>query len=100
MTGLGFEDKRYLEAAEGWLGLGDWQAANEELDQISFETRSQPEVLEIRWQVYAYAQKWDLALQIASDLCAKVPDSPDAHVHLALTLGKLQRTEKARDLLL
>jgi len=28
---LEVEDHRYLDAAEGWLGLGNWREANEEL---------------------------------------------------------------------
>jgi len=35
MKKLPLSDQRHLDAAEGWLGLGDHLAANEELVQIS-----------------------------------------------------------------
>jgi hypothetical protein len=38
-------DKRHLDAAQGWLGLGNWREANEELEQITPERRAHPDVL-------------------------------------------------------
>ena len=35
MKKLPLPDQRHLDAAEGWLGLGDHLAANEELEEIS-----------------------------------------------------------------
>ena len=46
-----------MEAAEGWLGLGDHLAANEELEQITVALRAHPKVLMVRWQIYAKAKK-------------------------------------------
>ena len=34
---LGANDQRQLEAAEGWLELGNWSEANEELERITPE---------------------------------------------------------------
>jgi len=39
---LGFSDQRQLDAAEGWLELGNWLEANEELERISPEMRGHP----------------------------------------------------------
>jgi hypothetical protein len=50
----------FLNAAEGWLGLGDHLAANEELEQISPELRGDPRVLDIRLQIYWKAENWVL----------------------------------------
>jgi hypothetical protein len=44
-------------AAEGWLGLGDHLAANEELEQISPKLRAHPLVLEVRYKIYAEAKR-------------------------------------------
>jgi len=93
-------DIKLLEAAEGWIGLGKWQEANEELECISPEMRSHPDVLDVRWQVYAFSEKWEMALEIASSLCAKTPDYPHGPVRLAFTLEHLNLTEEARDVLL
>jgi hypothetical protein len=45
---LGLSDQRQLEAAEGWLELGNWYEANEELERISPEKRAHPFVLRVR----------------------------------------------------
>ena len=46
-------DSHYLLAAQGWLELGDHLEADKELDEITPELRVHPDVLEIRWQIYA-----------------------------------------------
>ena len=46
-------DSIHLKAAEGWLELGNQPEANEELEKIAPELRVHPDVLEIRWQIYA-----------------------------------------------
>jgi hypothetical protein len=53
-------DQMFLNAAEGWLGLGDHLAANQELEQISPELRGDPRVLDIRLQIYWKAENWVL----------------------------------------
>lgn len=52
MNPLPFPDQRYLDAAQGWLGLGDFLAANEELDNITPELRAHPVALAVRYEVY------------------------------------------------
>ena len=44
-------DRRHLEAAEGWLGLGSWEEAKDELDNITPQLRGHPEVLGVRFQI-------------------------------------------------
>src|ERR1017187_3279090 len=41
-------DSHHLSAAIGWLGLGNWREANEELEKITSELRGHPDVLEVR----------------------------------------------------
>lgn len=59
-------DSIHLEAAEGWVELGNHLEANEELEQITSENRAHPAVLEVRWQIYAKAENWDASPYIAS----------------------------------
>ncbi len=54
----------HLQAAQGWLELGNHVEADAELDNIRPELRAHPEVLKLRWQVYAAAKKWEAALDI------------------------------------
>jgi hypothetical protein len=52
-------DSTHLQAAEGWLELGNPLEANEELEKITPELRPQPDVLRVRWQIYAAAKEWE-----------------------------------------
>ena len=80
MNPLPLEDRRHLEAAEGWLGLDAWQEANEELEQICPSLRAHPSVLFTRFEVYAKAKKWDGAFEIAQTLVVLFPDRPEAWI--------------------
>ena len=61
-------DSLHLRAAEGWIGLGNYADANEELEQIAAANRAHPDVLQLRWRIYADARKWDACLDIATAL--------------------------------
>jgi tetratricopeptide (TPR) repeat protein len=60
----------------GWLGLGNWQEANEELENIPLALRTHPDVLEVRLEIYSKAAKWDLAAEIAGVLIQIRPGDP------------------------
>jgi hypothetical protein len=44
-------DSLHLQAAEGWVGLGDYNSATEELERISAANRDDPHVLQLRWRI-------------------------------------------------
>ena len=94
------QDQHHLKAAEGWIELGNPEEANEELDQLSAEYRAHPAILEVRWQIYEKAKKWDAASDIASALVQMVPEHPSGWVHRSYCLHELKRTAEARDNLL
>jgi tetratricopeptide (TPR) repeat protein len=100
MTELTSPDLIHLNAAEGWLGLGDWASANEELDQITPEMRAHPDVLEVRWQVYAAAKRWEQCVEIAEATIKLVPNSAQAWIHRSFALHELGRPGAAFDYLL
>lgn len=100
MTKLDTPDKCHLEAAQGWLELGNHVGANEELEKIAPELRAHPSVLKVRWEVYAAAKKWEARLDIAAALIQLDPDDPLGWVHRSYTLHELKRTAGARDNLL
>jgi hypothetical protein len=58
MTELKHPDTLHLQAARGWLELGNHLEANEELEKITASLRAHPAVLEVRWRIYAKAEKW------------------------------------------
>jgi predicted Zn-dependent protease len=76
-------DQRHLAAAQGWLGLGDWREANEELEQIAPETRAHPVVLSLRYEIYAKGKKWDGAAETARALVSALPERPEFWINLA-----------------
>src|SRR6185369_10423391 len=99
-TPLPARDQHHLRAAEGWLELGDWRSANEELESITPSLRAHPDVLAMRWNVYSEAKQWELALLVAEALCNLVPDDLNALIHRSFALHELKRTVEAEVLLL
>lgn len=61
-------DQQHLRAAEGWLELGDHLSAFEELDQVHPDHSIRTEVLKLRWRIYAAAEKWEPAYQLAEGM--------------------------------
>jgi tetratricopeptide (TPR) repeat protein len=100
MTPLEPPDAFHVRAAEGWLELGNHVEANEELERVTPELRTHPDVLKIRWKVYAEAEKWLAALDIATALVQAAPDDPDGWIGRSFSLHELKRTAEARDYLL
>ena len=100
MRNFNHADELHLQAAIGWLELGNWQEANEELENISPPQRAHPDVLQIRCKIYDAAGKFEYVAEVANALCTMLPDSAFGPLHLAHALRKLDRTSEARDALL
>jgi predicted Zn-dependent protease len=77
------KDIHHLNAALGWLGLGDWQSANDELDNIPAAERAHPLMLSVRYAIYAKGEKWDGASEIAGALMKLTPELPDVWINFA-----------------
>jgi tetratricopeptide (TPR) repeat protein len=76
-------DTHHLLAAQGWLGLGNFLEADEELEKITHQLRDHPAVLSVRYEIYAKAKKWDVAADIADALVKMIPDQLSAWICLA-----------------
>ncbi len=99
MHSLDFPDKHYVRAAEGWLDLGDSAEAARELRLVSAAAGGHPDVLELRWRLYAIRRQWDAALDIAVAVTQSAPDLPVGWIHQSYCLHELNRTEEAWELL-
>jgi len=66
-------DTMFLLAAEGWLELGDWKSAEEELSRITPELLADPAVLKVRWGVCAQGKQWDAGVEIGQRLVEMEP---------------------------
>ncbi len=93
-------DSHHLQAALGWLELGNTHEAAAELARLSPAVREHPEVLEARWRWCAAARRWEEALTVARAQVAAAPHEPTGWVNQSYALHELRRTAEARELLL
>lgn len=97
---LPFPDRHLALAAEGWLELGSSVDAARELRLLSRAAESHPDVLELRWRLYATQGSWDVALDVARVVSQIDPGRPSGWINQSFSLHELNRTEEARELLL
>jgi predicted Zn-dependent protease len=90
----------FLDAAVGWIELGNPAEALVELDRIASDLQGDPQVLEVKWQIFARIEAWDKSLPIARDFCNAAPGLAQGWLHQAVSLYRLSRTQEAWDLLL
>jgi hypothetical protein len=100
MNTLSHTEKFHLEAAEGWLMLGNPTEAHEELENIKGDNSCHPAVLSMRWQIYAAAQWWEAAYVVSKALCQLAPDSAEAWICQANTVRNYKGVVDAWSLLL
>lgn len=77
-----------IEAAKGWVLLGDLRDAHEELNHISKQWKQHPEVLELRWYLFAEEPDWESALPIAQKIHKKHPERLFGWLALAHSIFK------------
>ena len=82
-------DTHYLSAVMGWLGSGSLADAKAELALIPASRQHHPDVLEVRWIIYAEEQNWQECLQIARQLLMSAPDRSSGWLHQAYALRRV-----------
>lgn len=80
-----------MRAADGWIELGNFVEANEELERIEPAFRSHPDVLEIRWKIYANASRWEACVDIGLAITKAAPNRVFGWVHHSFALYQLKR---------
>jgi predicted Zn-dependent protease len=85
----------HLTAAQGWLELGNHEEAFEELEQIDATLRGHPDVLEVRWGIYASIEKWEYCLEIGSAMVRLDPARFTGWINRSFALHCLKRTKEA-----
>lgn len=88
-------DQHHVNAAEGWLALGDLAEAHEELKQLSLPSRFHPRVLLVRWEICAQQQLWEGARVIAHGMVVLAPTEPSGWINRSVALHALKRTPEA-----
>jgi hypothetical protein len=95
MSPLEYPDRHHLNAAAGWLELGDLVEAGRELSRLSETGGNHPEALTLSWHLLADDGNWTDALEIARQHLRAAPKSPEAWIHQSFALHELQRTNEA-----
>jgi len=89
----------HVEAARGWIELGNLNEARAELARIRGRQRQHPEVLEVLWQISARLQEWERCVELADKVIRSGPEYAHGYVHKAFALHELGQTQAAWDLL-
>ena len=93
MKMLSPQDSFYIQAAAGWLELGNHRAANEELKRVTQSSWSHPDFLDALWQICAKQKKWPECFEIAEDIMRACPERANGWIYRACALHELKRTQ-------
>ncbi|MGC8743816.1 MAG: tetratricopeptide repeat protein [Verrucomicrobiia bacterium] len=93
-------DTSYFLAAIGWIELGNPREALEELKNISKNGLDEPDVIELRVQIYSELKEWELVIEYSERLIAAAPERPSGWINRSYALHELKQTKRAYKLLL
>lgn len=93
-------DKFHVDAASGWIGLGDLDSAREELQQVTPEIRNHPAVLIVQSDLLFAEENWEPLLPVAETLLRQFPKLEFLWINRSYALHELKRTQEAFDALL
>ena len=89
------KDRYHIQAAQGWLELGNHLEAEAELEGVSTALKEHPDVLESRWGIGAKVRNWNACVEIGEALTRLAPERVVSWIHHAYALHELKRTEEA-----
>jgi len=78
-----------LNAAIGWVELGNPAEARCELAQVDPACHMHPDFLEVRWSICAAEENWPEALEAARALLGVAPDRCSGWIHQAYALRRV-----------
>ena len=93
-------DHQHWQAAVGYVELGMFQEANDQLENIDAFNRAAPEVLAVRIAVYHGLKKWELMQQIAKRLKEFQPHNVQWTISLAYATRRAYSIDVAMEILL
>ena len=97
---LEFEDHRHLQAAEGYVALGMYLEANNELEAMSRDCRFRHDVLLVRFGIYCGIGNSDLMEMVALQLVRaefQVRKLAAAYAHLERPIAGTEGRELLQD---
>jgi uncharacterized protein HemY len=93
-------DLKHLQAAEGFLTLGMYHDALVELEEIDPFSRTVPEVLKVRLEIYGRTKKWHLMEVVAGNLVGHDPGNPQWVILLAYATRRCTSIGAAKKILI
>lgn len=99
MTYLKTPDELHLDAAEGWLELGNLIEANAELNKITSALRRHPDFLAVRYKLLAKADCWAECVAVAAAIVDLAPKSSLGWLHRSSALHRSKQTKMALECL-
>jgi len=88
-----------LEAAQGYLALGMYKDAWDELENIPAEQRALPEVLKIRVDACRFMKKWEIAAEVSRHLAKIEPYDPRHPLNFAAAVREIKGEQAALNIL-
>ena len=88
MTDLDFTSAHQLNAVLGWLELGNFREAREELNRMGPKEQERADLLEVRWVLDARQEDWPAALQTAERLLRVAPENSAGWLHRAYAMRR------------
>ncbi len=90
-------DSMHLQAAHGWLELGNTNESKKELELIAASLRSHPDVLGLHWNIHENLGNWDQCVSIGRALVESAPEEAVGWIHRSFALHEMGRTREAYD---
>jgi tetratricopeptide (TPR) repeat protein len=88
---LSAPDDHLVREARGGLEQSAWDQAKAALDQVSYENRNHPDVLESRWALAAKTGQWQEALAVSEQLCYLYPDRVEGWIFRGTSFVELSQ---------
>src|SRR5213596_189042 len=93
-------DQQHWQAAVGYVELGMFQDANDQLEKIDPFNRAAPEVLAVRLGIYHGLKKWELMREIAKRLADFQPNDIQWIASYAYATRRAESIPAAKEILL
>src|SRR3954465_8435098 len=97
MDAIDYPELFYLQAAQGWVELGNFAEATRELEKIRSEHQTHPDVLEVRWEICARQKQWQDGAEVGRALIRVAPDRATGWIDLSFALHEMKQTQEAWD---
>lgn len=97
MQPLDYPELFRIQAAQGWIELGNFSEAIAELDQLGPDLQQHPDVLEVRWEICAKQKLWQEGAEVGRGLIRSAPERATSWINLSFALHELKQTQAAWD---